>query len=142
MHLVGLLYIIDLRCTETQIYKKKDSKQHVSAIYGHHQVLCQLRFHYILFDTKQGDGHIWPKHVVLVFTLENIHLLYIIGVVCLTVFPPISFRENVGDKFCVNIHVKMVGYLVLITVFRLRGDNVVVRRIVRGKGEPVMEEKL
>ena len=22
------------------------SKQHVSAIYGHHQVLCQLRFHY------------------------------------------------------------------------------------------------
>jgi len=23
------------------------SKQHVSAVYGHHQVLCQLRFHYI-----------------------------------------------------------------------------------------------
>jgi len=24
LHLVGLLYIIDLRCTETQIYKKND----------------------------------------------------------------------------------------------------------------------
>jgi len=23
------------------------------------------------------DGHIWPKHVVLILTLKNIHLLYI-----------------------------------------------------------------
>jgi len=31
------------RCT----FLRVKSKQHVSAIYGHHQVLCQLRFHYI-----------------------------------------------------------------------------------------------
>jgi len=29
------------------ILKELISKQHASAIYGHHQVLCQLRFHYI-----------------------------------------------------------------------------------------------
>ena len=29
------------------IFLSVKSKQHVSAIYGHHQVLCQLRFHYI-----------------------------------------------------------------------------------------------
>jgi len=29
------------------IFLRVKSKQHVLAIYGHHQVLCQLRFHYM-----------------------------------------------------------------------------------------------
>jgi hypothetical protein len=40
------------------------------------------------------------------------------------------------------VNIKIVGYLVLITVFRLRGDNVVFTRIVRSNGELVVEEKL
>ena len=41
-----------VRNTTRMIYKRCKflifkSKQHVSAIYGHHQGLCQLRFHYI-----------------------------------------------------------------------------------------------
>jgi len=32
----------------------------------------------MLIDVKPDDGHIRPKHVVLILTLKNIHLLYII----------------------------------------------------------------
>jgi len=33
----------------------------------------------ILIDIKPyDDGHIWPKHVVLILTLKSIYLLYII----------------------------------------------------------------
>ena len=44
----------------------------------------------ILIDIKPDYGHIWPEHVVLILTLKNIHLLYIIRVVFLTTLPPIS----------------------------------------------------
>jgi len=43
----------------------------------------------ILIDVKPDDGHIWQKHVVLILTLKNIHLLYKIRVVFLTTLPPI-----------------------------------------------------
>jgi len=39
---------------------KIKSKQHVSAIYGHHSE--------ILIDIKPDDGHIRPKHVVLIYS--------------------------------------------------------------------------
>jgi len=42
-------------------------KQHVSALYGHHQVF-PLRFRYLYSETLRktpDDGHIRPKHVVL-----------------------------------------------------------------------------
>jgi len=82
-----------------RIFLRVKSKQHVSAVYGHHQVLS-IRFHYInrvkcvmmwryigtiiwweistsyrnshnlyseiLIDIKPNDGHIRPKHVVLI----------------------------------------------------------------------------
>ena len=47
-------------------------KQHVSALYGHHQGFS-LRFRYINSETlreKPDDGHIRPKHVVLLQILE------------------------------------------------------------------------
>jgi len=34
----------------------------------------------IIIIIKPDDGHIWPKHVVVILTLRNIHLLYIIRV--------------------------------------------------------------
>jgi len=82
LRLVGLLYII---------------KQHVSALHGHHQVLSvevslyKLRenrnpFHAIYIAKPQlikpDDGHIRPKHVVLLKILR-IYILYIIYVLCL-----------------------------------------------------------
>jgi len=39
--------------------------------------------------TKPDDGHVRPKHVVLILTLKNIHPLYNIRVVFLTTLPPI-----------------------------------------------------
>jgi len=42
----------------------------------------------ILIDIKPDDGHIWSKHVVLILTLKNIHLLYITRVVFFD-YPPI-----------------------------------------------------
>ena len=60
-------------------------KQHVSALYGHHHVFS-LRFRYINWGVrsphrnlcsetlrekeKPDDGHIRPKHVVLLLILE------------------------------------------------------------------------
>ena len=46
----------------------------------------------ILIGIKPNDDHIWPKHVVLILTLKNIYLLYIIRVVFLTTLPPIKNR--------------------------------------------------
>jgi len=91
------------------IFLRVKSKQHVSAVYGHHQVLCQLRFHYIncvncimmwrsphriiveiypcniyseiVIDIKPDDGHIRPKHVVLI-QLLRIYIFYISYELC------------------------------------------------------------
>jgi len=41
-------------------------------------VCVSLLYSEVLIDIKPDDGHIWPKHVVLILTLKNIHLLYII----------------------------------------------------------------
>jgi len=38
-------------------------KQHVSALYGHHQVFLRKK-------KKPDDGHIRPKHVFLLLILE------------------------------------------------------------------------
>jgi len=43
----------------------------------------------IFIDIKPDDGHVWPKHVVLILTLKNKHLLYIIRDVFLTTLPRI-----------------------------------------------------
>jgi len=49
---------------------KLEVKQHVSALYGHHQVfIFPLRFRYLYSETlrekeKPDDGHIRPKHVL------------------------------------------------------------------------------
>jgi len=75
------------------MYILKLEVKHVSALYGHHQVfLFPLRFRYINYDVeishpiiilvynlysetlrekeKPDDGHIRPKHVVLLLILE------------------------------------------------------------------------
>ena len=52
-------------------------------------VLFPLLHSEILIELKPDDGHIWPKHVVLILTLKKIHPLYIIRVVFLTTLPPI-----------------------------------------------------
>jgi hypothetical protein len=44
------------------IFLRVKSKQHVSAVYGHHQILCQLRFHYIK-KTERSLGEKWQVTV-------------------------------------------------------------------------------
>ena len=42
------------------------------------------------------DFTIWPKHVVLILTLKNIHLLYITQVVFLTTLTPILYHVKLN----------------------------------------------
>ena len=46
-----------------------------------HGVSNWMSYSEILIDIKPDDGHIWPKHVVLILTLKNIHF-YISYEVC------------------------------------------------------------
>ena len=64
----------------------------------------------ILIDIETDDGHLWPKHVVLILTLKNIHLLYITRVVLLTPLPPIhcatsrKFAGSIPDRVIAIFH--------------------------------------
>ena len=51
-------------------------KQHVSALYGHHQVFFfSLKVSLYKGKEKTYDGHIRPKHVVLLLILEYISFI-------------------------------------------------------------------
>jgi len=59
------------------------------SLYKLRELIYVVKYGEILIDIKPDDGHVWPKHVVFILSLKNIHLFYNIRVVFLTTLPPI-----------------------------------------------------